>query len=206
MARADRRGGPRGRTAASAPSQSTASAASTTSAAAPLRFELLAQIRVAVDAVVVDVEPVSETEDMVKHVCADKRAGTISRIVKHARERRRSGFEHHPVVADPVHRWQRAGHDGRVRRQRQRHGGAGVAEAQALGRQPVERRREPTPQAIRAQGIDRDQDNVAVRRVLGNIAPLRRAPAGPPEEAGSAERGRDNDERESFHACRLWHS
>ena len=138
--------------------------------------------------VVVAVEPGVEAELPVEHERADDGRGRVASRLQQRRDGRPRGVE--PVggvLADAVMLRQQPAQDRRVRRKRQRDGSPRAREAHALGRQAVERRREPAPEPIGAQRVDGDEQDVRRDSGLGPWRRPRRA-GGREDKGGGGER------------------
>jgi hypothetical protein len=98
--------------------------------AAALGLEHRRPRRIAIDAIVVDVEPIGQAEAPVQHIRPHERTGPVAAVLQHPGNRRMPRRESAGSVhAYPILRRQLTGHDRRVRRQRQRDRRAGIGEA-----------------------------------------------------------------------------
>ena len=110
------------------------------------------------------------------------------------------------VVAHAVPAGKRAGHERGMRGQRQRHHGRRLLEAQAGARQRVDPRRlrggvPIAAETIRADGVERDEQQVARTRQAREDRPGTEPPTGDPA-ARPARRGRPRSTRCASHASR----
>ena len=123
-----------------------------------------------VEAVGVVVEALADPPLRVQHPGPDEGARRPATLPQALGERRQLLLdEEAAVVADTVPRRDEPGEDRRVRGQGERHRGRGLLEQDALGRQRVDVRRLDAPepvaaQAVGAQRVERDDDDVQVRR------------------------------------------
>ena len=124
-------------------------------------FEAVGRVGVARDLVVVDVEPLPQPESVIEHERANEGGGVVARALQQPRQRlMRAGERVDPVLAHAVHRRQQPGMNRRMRRQCQRHRGARRDEAEARRGQAIDRRRNARADAIRAEGVDGDEQDV----------------------------------------------
>ena len=136
----------------------------------PLRHdEVRRRLRLA-EVIVVDVEAAAETEPRVQRERADERGGRVAGGLQQRRGRARAGGHAvAAVVTNAVLVGIQARQDAGVRRQRRDRVRVRVreVEADALRREPIERRRRRAaavaPKRVGAQRVDRDQENVLPR-------------------------------------------
>ncbi len=142
-------------------------------AAWPLGLEPRTLAGLASDPIVVGIKPIHQPETTVEHVGADKGARPVARVPQPARDRRRRGLrrEDDAIVPHAVGHGQLAGHDADVRRQCQRHRRARVVEADASRGQPVDCRRKATPDPVRPERVDGDENDVGRCGGSGRFAP-----------------------------------
>jgi hypothetical protein len=150
----------------------------------------------ALEIVVVDLEPLGQTEAAVEHRRRHERGGAIAAPAQRLGQRGGVVAESvQAVVADAVRRRIAAGQHRGVRRQRDRRRGIGALEAGPPSRQLVERRGARVAvtvgaDAIGARGVERDQDEGRLDRDGG----LPSAAAERDRDAGEPGRRREADQ------------
>ena len=157
--------------------------------------------------VVVDVEPGVQPEARIEHESGDERASAVPGCLQRARERGMTAVEtKRSVVADAIDEWIRAGQQRCVRGERQRHMGVGRFEAQSLGGEPIDRRRQTSgatvgAHVIRAQGVDGNQQDVRAAQCAA-VDRLRRLRAAASHHADAGrdegETGQDGEDGQPF--------
>ncbi len=120
------------------------------------------------DAIVIHIEALIQSEPRVQRERADERGGRVAGRFEQGRGRARIVRQTvTAVLAQAVLEGIRAGEDARVRRQRQHRVRVCEIETHARRGERIERRRRRgaavTPQHVRAQRVDRDQEDVLSR-------------------------------------------
>ena len=128
--------------------------------AAPFRLELLGARGIPPDRIVVGLESLVKAEASVEDVGADERGRPVAGVAECRRQRAALAVEDDAVLADAMRRRRQARHDRDVRWQRQRRRRANIGIRGAARREPVDVRGQTATDAIGAQRVDRDQDDV----------------------------------------------
>ena len=163
----------------------------------PLGHDELSRVARFPESIVVDVEPLIQAETRVQRKGGDEGTGRVTSLLENRRERtcaRREPIA--AVLADAVDVRILTGENARVRWQRKDGLRMRKREADAFARKPVERGRRcraaVRAERIRAQCVDRDEENILSRTTRGDrLAVCARGRTGPRRQL--RERARDRE-------------
>ena len=150
-------------------------------------------------AVVVDVEASREAEARVQHERSHERSGPVPGVLQDRRQRRQFRSEtKQSIRAHAVNGRRHRGEHRRVGRKRERRGRVRARQHEPAGRETIQRRREvrgpaERADAIGAQRVDGDEQEVAARACAGLDRRLHRA--APDQPAGERHKS-DRREKE----------
>ncbi len=165
--------------------------------------------------VVVDRKATTEAEPVVHRKPGHEGCRLVAGLREPLGDRGHVGAENEPgVVANPMAQRRQAGENRRVRGQRQRNVGHGVRKPDAPRRQRVDhwRRRAPiavAAQMVRAERVDRHEQDVGVRAPLGRRrrgapAPHPRGRAHDPDQGDGCQADGPEDRRETARRLGSW--
>ena len=137
----------------------------------PLGFETIRGLGVAVNPIVISIEPLAETKPPVEDERADECAGVVACLAETNRQTGYVGRKHVAVFADAVRRGQQPAHQRDMRGQRERDRGPRGTEAHTVLGQPEQGWCQLLLKPVRAHRIDCDQHDGGrlgrARRVRG---------------------------------------